>query len=212
MAAGEKPRSGKTAKVALSNNTRQNIIERTVVLLARKGLQATSFSQILEESGAPRGSLYHYFPGGKDELVLEAVAFAGENAMAVLERMVGRTAVEIAEAFVALWRAVLTRSDFGAGCAVAAVTVAAGSPELRDRAGQVFKAWRARLAELLEEGGVPKGRGSVLASSLIAACEGAVILSRAERWMQPFDETTAEQIERIRQELSPKPKRREIAR
>jgi len=100
MAAGEKPRSGKTAKVALSNNTRQNIIERTVVLLARKGLQATSFSQILEESGAPRVSLYHYFPGGKDELVLEAVAFAGENAMAVLERMVGRTAVEIAEAFV----------------------------------------------------------------------------------------------------------------
>lgn len=184
----------------MANNTRQQIIERTVVLLARKGLQGASFSQILEESGAPRGSLYHYFPGGKDELVLEAIALAGNQAMGVLDQLTGKSAKEIAEAFVSLWRSVLSRSDFGAGCAVAAVTVAAESPLLRERAGDIFRRWRARLSELFEAGGIPAGRGAPLAASLISACEGAVILSRAERSMEPFNQVTREQIDRIRSE------------
>ena len=184
----------------MANNTKQQIIERTVVLLARKGLQGASFSQILEESGAPRGSLYHYFPGGKDELVLEAIALAGGQAMGVLDQLTGKNAHEVASTFVSLWRAILSRSDFGAGCAVAAVTVAAESPQLRDRAGDIFRGWRARLAELLEAGGIPPGRGAPLAASLISACEGAVILSRAERSMEPFNQVTREQLDRIRSE------------
>lgn len=168
------------------------MIERTVVLLARKGLQGASFSQILEESGAPRGSLYHHFPGGKDELVLAAIGLAGDKAMAVLERLEGKPAAEIAAAFIGLWKLVLTRSDFAAGCAVAAVTVAADSPELRDRAGEVFRGWRIRLAQLLEAGGVPKGRGAALATWLVSGCEGAVILSRAERSLDAFEMVTSE--------------------
>src|SRR5579863_7657327 len=123
----------------MAGDVRQKMIEKTVVLLAKKGLQGASFSQILDESGAPRGSLYHHFPGGKDELVLEAIGLAGDNAMAVLNRLEGRPATEIAQAFVGLWRLILTRSDFSAGCSVAAVTVAAETPELRNRAGQVFR-------------------------------------------------------------------------
>jgi AcrR family transcriptional regulator len=185
-----------------NNTTKQHIIERTVVLLARKGLQGASFSQILEESGAPRGSLYYYFPGGKDELVVEAIALAGAQAMGVLDRLAGSSAEEIASAFISLWRTVLSRSDFGAGCSVAAVTVAAESPELRDRAGSVFRSWRSRLAQLLEEGGVTAGRGAALATSLISVCEGAVILSRAEKSMEPFTLATGEQLERIRAETA----------
>jgi len=101
---------------------------------------------------------------------------------------------------VSLWRSILSRSDFGAGCAVAAVTVAAESPQLRDRAGDIFRGWRARLGELLEAGGIPAGRGALLAASLISACEGAVILSRAERSMEPFNQVTREQLDRIRSE------------
>ena len=181
----------------MSRNLRQHIIERTVVLLARKGLQGTSFSQILEDSGAPRGSLYYYFPGGKDELVLEAIDLAGQNAMAVLEKLAGRPADQVAVGFIELWRTILTRSELGAGCAVAAVTVAAEAPELRSRAGDVFRRWRERLGELLEEGGLASERGVPVAVSLIAACEGAVLLSRGEHSMEPFDLVAREQIKSI---------------
>ncbi|MBN9336033.1 TetR/AcrR family transcriptional regulator, partial [Devosia sp.] len=118
------------------------------MLLARKGLQGASFSQILEESGAPRGSLYHHFPGGKDELVLEAIVLAGDQALGVLDTLNGKSAEEVAATFIALWRTLLSRSDFGASCSVAAVTIATESAVLRERAGALFRAWRNPLAEL----------------------------------------------------------------
>src|ERR1700760_3766933 len=130
---------------ALAGNIKQTMIERTAVLLAKKGLQGASFSEILEASGAPRGSLYHHFPGGKDELVLAALDHAGKQAMSVLDRLSGKTAREVAEGFLSLWRTVLARSDFAAGCAVVAVTVAAESEELRTRAAASLKSWREKL-------------------------------------------------------------------
>ncbi|MET3925846.1 TetR/AcrR family transcriptional repressor of lmrAB and yxaGH operons [Devosia sp. 2618] len=169
------------------------------MLIARKGLQGASFSQILEESGAPRGSLYHHFPGGKDELVLEAIVLAGDQALAVLDALTGKSAEEVATTFVSLWRALLSHSDFSASCSIAAVTVATDSVTLRERAGEIFRTWRTRLAELLEDGGVPAGRGTAVAASLIAACEGAVILSRAEKSMETFNLVTGEQLSLIKE-------------
>jgi hypothetical protein len=93
---------------------------------------------------------------------------------------------------------VLQASDFGAGCAVAAVTVAANAPELLEQAAGVFRQWRARLGELLAAGGVEPKRAGALAATLISACEGAVILARAERSFEPFDLVAAEQIAAIR--------------
>src|SRR6185503_7714391 len=101
------------------------MIERTAVLLAKKGLLGASFSKILEESGAPRGSLYHHFPGGKDELVLEAIELAQSHVMAVIEKLAGHPADEVASAFINMLRTVLSRSNFEAGCSIVAVTVAA---------------------------------------------------------------------------------------
>jgi AcrR family transcriptional regulator len=182
----------------LADNVRGQMIARTAILLAKKGLQGASFSQVLEASGAPRGSLYHHFPGGKDELVLAALDAAGAHAMAVLDKLEGRPAAEVAATFVALWRSVLERSDFSAGCAVAAVTVAANAPALLEKAAGVFRQWRARLGALLAAGGVEPKRASALAATLISACEGAVILARAERSFAPFDLVAAEQIAAIR--------------
>lgn len=182
----------------MASDTKQKMIERTAVLLAKKGLQGTSFSEVLEASGAPRGSLYHHFPGGKDELVLAAIGLAGQRAITVLEAMQGRPADHVAEAFLKLWRAVLERSDFSAGCAVAAVTVAADSPELVGRAAEVFRTWRTTLGTLLAAGGVPEARAQALAAVLISSSEGAVILARAEKSFEPFDLVAAEELERIR--------------
>jgi TetR/AcrR family transcriptional regulator, lmrAB and yxaGH operons repressor len=176
---------------------KQTMIERTAVLLAKKGLQGTSFSEILEASGAPRGSLYHHFPGGKDELVLAALEHAGQQALDVLDRLSGKPARDIAETFLSLWRSVLSRSEFSAGCAVVAVTVAADSDALRARASDILRSWRERLAALFAEAGIPKKKARALATSLVAACEGAVILSRAERSFEPFDLVSAEQLAAI---------------
>jgi AcrR family transcriptional regulator len=183
---------------ALAGDIKQRMIERTAVLLAKKGLQGTSFSDVLEASGAPRGSLYHHFPGGKDELVLAALNAAGDQAMKVLNLLSGKPATEVAQTFIGLWRLVLGKSNFGAGCAVVAVTVAADSPELLERAAEVFRGWRSRLGALLADGGVPADRASALSASLISACEGAVILSRAERSFEPFDLVAAEQLRAVR--------------
>src|SRR5580658_584184 len=181
----------------LAPNIRQTMIERTAVLLAKKGLQGASFSEILEASGAPRGSLYHHFPGGKDELVLAALEHAGNQALSVLDRLSGKPAREVAEGFLALWRSVLARSDFSAGCAVVAVTVAAESESLRARAADILRHWREKLATLFAAGGIPKKKARAIAASLVAACEGAVILARAERSFDPFDLVAAEQLAMI---------------
>src|SRR5271156_6908819 len=106
----------------MTSDVKQRMIEKAVVLLARKGLQRASFSEVLEASGAPRGSLYHHFPGGKAELILAALGFAGDQALKLLEAQQGKPATDIARAFVGMWRTVLEKSKFGAGCTVAAVT------------------------------------------------------------------------------------------
>jgi TetR/AcrR family transcriptional repressor of lmrAB and yxaGH operons len=185
----------------MAGEIKQRMIERTAVLLARKGLQGTSFSEVLEASGAPRGSLYHHFPGGKDELVLAAIGLAGARAIAALDQLAGEPADRVATAFLALWRLVLEKSDFGAGCAVAAVTVAADSPLLIGRAAEIFRGWRQRLTELFVSGGVLETRAGALAATLISASEGAVILARAERSFEPFDLVAAEELRRIREAI-----------
>jgi TetR/AcrR family transcriptional repressor of lmrAB and yxaGH operons len=181
----------------LAGNIKQTMIERTAVLLAKKGLQGASFSEILEASGAPRGSLYHHFPGGKDELVLAALEHAANQALSVLDRLSGKPAREVAEGFLSLWRSVLARSDFSAGCAVVAVTVAAESEDLRARAAGILRSWRDKLVTLFVAGGLPKKKARSLAASLVAACEGGVILARAERSFEPFDLVAAEQLAMI---------------
>ena len=185
----------------MASDTRQKMIERTAILLAKKGLQGTSFSEVLEASGAPRGSLYHHFPGGKDELVLAAIGLAGTRATTLLDQMAGQRADEVAEAFLGLWRLVLEKSGFSAGCAVAAVTVAADKPELIASAAQIFRDWRSALAGALATGGIPEARSTVLATALISATEGAVILARAEQSFAPFDLVAAEELARIRAEM-----------
>src|SRR5277367_3396639 len=139
----------------MTSDVKQRMIEKAVVLLARNGLQRASFSEVLEASGAPRGSLYHHFPGGKDELVLAALSNAGDQIMDPLNRLEGKSAAAIGQTFIGIWRAHLVKYDFRAGCAGVAITVAADSPVLLESVAEVFRSWRRRLTALLAKGGVP---------------------------------------------------------
>ena len=178
----------------MATDTRQRMIDSAAVLVARHGSRGASFSEVLEASGAPRGSLYHHFPQGKEQLVLAAVDAAGDRSLAQLADLDGLPAGEVASRFLDLWRSLLTATEFRVGCAIAAVTVDAESDALLDRVGGVFRAWRSRLAELLATGGVRTDRAASLAAMLIGASEGGVLLARAERNIAVFDAVAAEVV------------------
>jgi AcrR family transcriptional regulator len=182
----------------VARDVRERMIEGAVRLLAQHGLQATSFNEVLELTGAPRGSIYHHFPGGKDELISAAVDRAGAHALKALDDRDLASAEELTAVFLGLWRELLTRTQFRAGCAVLAVTVATDSPDLLNEAGTVFRAWRGRLAQLLEEGGLTAKDAAQFAATLVAASEGAVALSRAEQSMEPFDLVAEQLLDQVR--------------
>jgi AcrR family transcriptional regulator len=182
----------------LAGEVRKKMIEGAAQLLARRGLQSTSFAEVLEYTGTPRGSVYHHFPEGKDQMVGEAVDLAGAFLVGLLDKRAGASAVAITEHFLAIWRGVLAQSKCESGCAVLAVAVASDSPALLNHAAEVFRLWRGRLAELLERGGLAKKDARRFATVLIASAEGAVVMSRAEQDMEPFETVAKQLVEQAR--------------
>jgi len=182
----------------VAGDVRDRMIDGAIRLIAKQGLQATSFADVLELTGAPRGSIYYHFPAGKDQLVGAAVDRAGTRSLRVLDEQDGAGAEEITTLFLALWREVLVRSHLGAGCAVLAVTVATDSPDLLQHAGAVFRSWRGQLAQLFEHAGLPVKQAAQFGATLVAASEGAVLLSRAEQSLEPFDLVADQLLEQAR--------------
>jgi hypothetical protein len=103
----------------------------------------------------------------------------------------GQPAAAVVERFLDLWGGLLDRSQLSAGCAVLAVTVGANDAQLLDHAGTIFRTWTDRLTDLFVAGGMKKGAATQLAATVVAATEGAVVLSRAERSREPFDHVAA---------------------
>jgi AcrR family transcriptional regulator len=167
------------------------MVEGAVGLLATRGVEGTSFAEVLEATGSPRGSVYHHFPGGKPELLHAALDLASERGLAAMEATRGQSATVVIERFLALWRGLLDHSRLTAGCAVMAITVAADDDDLLDHAGAIFRTWTALLTDLCTAGGLEGTSARLLAVTVIAATEGAVALCRAERSMDPFDDVEA---------------------
>ncbi|MGL4287977.1 MAG: TetR/AcrR family transcriptional regulator [Phreatobacter sp.] len=182
----------------MASTVRDRMIDGALALLAERGLQATSFSELLSATGVPRGSLYHHFPGGKDQLIAEAVDRAGAVLRDALAPVAGAKATDVVERLLAIWRVVVTRSDCRSGCAVVAVTIATDSAELSATAAAVFRDWRVLLAGLLQQGGLRAPQADQFAVLLIASIEGAVVLSRAERSLEPFELVAGQLMEQVR--------------
>jgi TetR/AcrR family transcriptional regulator, lmrAB and yxaGH operons repressor len=180
------------------SGVRDRMIAGAVRLLAQRGLQATSFSSVLAETNAPRGSIYHHFPGGKDELVTSAIEATQRHALSLIDLDLGASALEVTQSFLAAWRALLTYGDFDAGCALVAVTVAAETDALRQRTAEAFRAWQDKLAGALQAGGLSAVDARSTATLLLAASEGAVVICRAERDIGPFEIVAAQLVEHVR--------------
>ncbi len=182
----------------MAKDVKQRMTAGAVQLLATRGLEGTSFADVLELTGAPRGSIYHHFPGGKDELVAAALRLAGARTGAALEPLRGGTPTQVTRGFLDLWRRLLDISQLRAGCAVAAVTVAADSPDLLAGAADVFRGWTEQLTGLLVAGGARRAAARRFAILLISATEGAVVLARAQRERAAFDVVARALVEQSR--------------
>jgi AcrR family transcriptional regulator len=183
------------------------MVRGAAALLATVGLQGASMREVVQSTGAPRGSIYHHFPGGKADLVTQAVELVDRSVVEVIDGLRGRTPVEVVSGLAAMWRAALVRSELGSGCAVAAVTIAADGelPELTALTGEIFRRWQRSLAGAFEEGGLEPVAAAGLATTVLAAFEGALILTRAQRSIEPFDQVTAHLLPLM--SGSPRPRR-----
>jgi AcrR family transcriptional regulator len=174
-------------------STRERMIVSAAALFREHGYSGTGFRDVVAHSGAPRGSIYHHFPGGKAQLARETIGYAADVVATVIERgsAAGDPLIAL-RATLDWWRATLVASDYRAGCPIVAVTVESHEPALTEAADRAFARWERVLASALRDGGVDDQRAARLATLAIAAVEGAVIRCRAARDTAALDEVGRE--------------------
>jgi AcrR family transcriptional regulator len=174
------------------------MVRSAAQLIRRKGVSGTGMREIVTEADAPRGSLQHYFPGGKEELVSDALLWAGSVPARQIRRSMSelepRTPSALLISIVDGWRRDLTTEEFAAGCPLvaAAADTAATSQQLRHVLRRAFDGWLEPLSQSLVDLGVPPDRADNLAVLVVAALEGAIILARIRCDLSPFDPLVSE--------------------
>jgi TetR/AcrR family transcriptional regulator, lmrAB and yxaGH operons repressor len=173
----------------MESESRANMVQSAASLISERGLNATSFNEVLADSGAPRGSIYHHFPDGKKQLTEEAMSLTSQRVLAYLRSGTGSTPLEVLDHFVSIWRLVVVSSKGTRGCAIAGVAVDSNneSINLLAIARDVFRSWSSLLAEQLASVGLTKERAREVALTSLATMEGALILCRVEGGVEPLD-------------------------
>jgi AcrR family transcriptional regulator len=173
------------------------MVEGAADMIGRRGLRATSVRELAKHAGAPLGSTYHFFAGGKAQLVAEAVRWADEQTTDQLKCSADGGSAAVLQGFLDRWRNILLDSDFQRGCPVLAVAVEVQGEDAspRDAVVFAFSNWTTTLAKSLHDGGLTPGVAADTATLIVAAVEGAVAMSRAERSVQPL-EAVGRQLQR----------------
>ena len=173
-----------------STATQSKLLSTTAGLLRERGYHGAGLGEILTSSGVPKGSLYHHFPGGKAELAAAALRTSGERVLASLEQLAdqsGSVAAAVGR-FCDLYADELTRSDYRRGCPLATVALESAvldggvQEELGWAMGAMVDLLARRLAE--ENPALLDTRG--LATEVVAAVEGALVLAKATRSIEPL--------------------------
>jgi AcrR family transcriptional regulator len=170
--------------------TRERLVSTAADLFGRQGLSATGIKQILAGSEAQFSSLYHHFPGGKDQLAAEAIRIAGLGYQQLVEEVwdgAGGLLASVRAVFdgAAL---VLEATDYADACpiAIVALEVASTNEELRLATADVFASWNRALVSRFVGAGLDSSVAKELAVALVALLEGAFILSRAAKSPEPM--------------------------
>ena len=169
--------------------TKQRMVEAAAGLLRARGLSGTSFTEVVAASGAARGVIYHHFPGGKNELARDAVAWTGESVRDRLALIDAEDAAGVVEEFLAAVRPQVEQSAGGVGCAVAAVTIESAQldPDLTKVANTALTSWVTVVEARLRKAGAGDAAAAALSVLLVGFLEGSYVLCRAAGSVEPFD-------------------------
>jgi TetR/AcrR family transcriptional regulator, lmrAB and yxaGH operons repressor len=181
------------AKTQPENRTKQLMIRAAADLMQRRGYVGTGVADILAKAGAPRGSLYHHFPGGKREIAIEAARFSGR----VFERDLDRIAAESTstndylEALCKLSKRDLLATDFDASCPIAATAldVPHDEHEILQACASAFDLWSKSVTIGLHRAGLDIAIASKLGPFFVTTLLGAVMSARASRDIQIIDDS-----------------------
>ncbi|HEY5977586.1 MAG TPA: TetR/AcrR family transcriptional regulator [Solirubrobacterales bacterium] len=190
----------------MPSETRERILDSSGELFRRQGYMGTGVKQIVDEAGAPFGSLYHFFPGGKEELGAETIRRSGAIYGLLLGEFLGPEVdlvTGIAEFFAGAGDT-LIETDYADACPIATVAleVSSTNEELRVACADVFEAWIAGATARFELGGIATGRARELAIQVIASLEGAFVLCRALRSTEPLEVAGAAAVREMRDALA----------
>src|ERR1700704_1077169 len=127
----------------MTSDSRASMGRSAASLMRSRGLSATSFSDVLAASGAPRGSIYHHFPKGKEQLAGDAIRWTSERVVAHQRACRATTAAGVLRCFIDMWRRVVVASNGTEGCVVAgaAIDTVAGERGLIDVVHATFGSW-----------------------------------------------------------------------
>jgi AcrR family transcriptional regulator len=183
------------------------MVDSAAVLMRERGFHGVGLREVVAHSGGPRGSLGRYFPGGKTQLMTEAIDLALADIFDLLERTLTQTETfpDAIGELVAPWRHVLIEHDFALGCPLAATVVdaAANNNDLRVHVSDLLARWEATVASIYVKFGDPPAQAAEHSTVLLAALEGALILARARRNTEPIDT-----VERYFASRPPNPRKR----
>jgi AcrR family transcriptional regulator len=196
----------------MATETKERIVQRSAELFRRQGFAGTGVKQIVAEASAPFGSLYHFFPGGKEQLGEEVIRTSGALYGQLIDAFYrpGADPIAATRNFFAAAAASVRESDYADACPIATVAleVSSTSEPMRQACADVFDGWLEGATERLVECGLPRKRSRALAFELIAALEGAFVLSRALRSTEPIDVAGAAVTASVREAMAKQRARR----
>lgn len=168
--------------------TRDKMLISAAEVMRECGAAGVTIDAVLARSGAPRGSVYYHFPEGRNQILTEALRYAGDSITATIDHAVDRGARVLLREFVELWERLLTESDFNAGCPVVAAAIgsADGEPELSTEAGVILGRWCTALTQAFVADGFDESAAASLAVMSVSALEGAIVLCRSTRSVLPL--------------------------
>ncbi|QDN55299.1 TetR/AcrR family transcriptional regulator [Streptomyces sp. S1A1-8] len=179
--------SGKMAGV--SKSVREAMIEAAWLLIAERGLEGMATREVLARTGAPRGSVYHHFPGGRTELIEAAIDHSRAWMQDQIAAIDPRQPDDVVAGYIAIWRRVVESTDFRAGCATTGAVTGGHDAGILERANAAFDATVEALTALFAKVGLEPAEAASRATLLMYAVEGAVILARARRSVEPLEFT-----------------------
>ncbi|MEU9605128.1 TetR/AcrR family transcriptional regulator [Streptomyces sp. NPDC048057] len=182
--------AARTARAADVPGTRERIVRAASLLMQRQGYDATPIKQISQEADATLGSVYHFFPGGKQELAVAAVQRGDEEFSDILREILDAEP-DPAEAVLALTDSLadgLRESDWIDGCPVTATALGTAGrlPDIQRAAAEAFARWQSVVFDKLRAAGVPEQDADDLACTVISTLEGAELAAQVARDDKPL--------------------------